>query len=185
MGVFLNSVQVTLFNASIVVFIKTNLKLSNIGLSLTLAPVFLAGLILLFPPVAKKSGALSQKILWQIVQSVRLASTFIVLTTTSLWIALLALPLFGLLMNMGAICQLNVTRGDINKERQKLTHSLAEIATVAGGFAVTALSATGMRPAYLMILIACLLPVWFLFPGVARKIYGETLKKQMIAGELK
>ncbi|MEK7721057.1 MAG: hypothetical protein AAB359_01560, partial [Elusimicrobiota bacterium] len=160
-GVFLNSMQVTLFNASIVVFIKSNLKLSNVGLSLVLGLVFFSGLILLLPSVAKRLGSLPQTKLWQAVQSLRLIATFIVLTTTALWVALLALPVFGLLMNMGSICQLGATRTMIEKERQKLAHSLTEIAAVAGGVAVTALSAFGMAPAGLIAVLAFLLLFWF------------------------
>ncbi len=171
-GVFINSSQVTLFNASIVVFIKTNLKLSNIGLSLILSPVFLAGLILLLPQVTKKLEVTPKKLLWQIVQCIRILSTFIVLTTTSLPVALLTLPVFGLLMNLGFICQLNVIKEMMGKRHQKFTHSLAEITVVIGGMTVTALTLTGLSPGSLIALIAGILPVWFIFPNVGKRISG-------------
>ena len=177
MGAFLNSLQVTLFNASIVVFIKTNLSLTNMGLSLILAPVFLAGLFLLPAKVEKQFETIPNKALWQIVQGFRLLSTLIVLTTTSLWVALAALPFFGLLMNMGAICQLRAARELLGRKHQKLTHSLMEISVVAGGFAVTMLNLTGLSTHGLIALIALMIAAWLIAPKMAGCFRGFKLMK--------
>ncbi len=177
MGAFLNSLQVTLFNASIVVFIKANLSLSNIGLSLVLAPVFFAGLFLLPARVRKQFEPIPNKSLWQSVQGFRLLSTLIVLTTTSLWVALAALPFFGLLMNMGAICQLRAAREMLGKEHQKITHSVMEIAVVAGGFAVTMLNFTGLSTRGLISLIALMIAAWFIVPKLGGGFKDLRLEK--------
>jgi len=162
-GALINSSLVTIFNASIVPYIKKNLSLNNPELSLVLSPAFLAGLILLHPSVKKFCYSFSQKYFWQFILWSRLILTTVLLTTTGLFTTLLTLPLFGLLMSSGLICQLNLIRELSGNNYRKITHSLCEIAMVAGAAFITTLSAFDISHINLLYILCPFLLIWMLF----------------------
>lgn len=159
-GAFINTCLVTVFNSSIIVIIKKNLDLNNFTLSLVLAPLFLAGLLLLIPKLAKYIDSVPAQYLWQLVQFSRLLITLILITTTSIVLSMLFAPLFGLLMNLGIVCQLRIIRSFVDIEKQKLSHSLTEFSMVAAGVTISVLTSLSLTPVSIILILLGLLVPW-------------------------
>lgn len=168
-GALLNSMQVTLFNSSIVNHIKTNLQLNNFELSIILSPVFLTGLIIMVPNIQRYLNETPHFTAWQSTQYIRLFVTYIVIQTTSLLLAIITLPLFGFLMSLGVLFQLCLIKTNISLGEQKSTHSISEIGIVIGGVLVTVISYYCPIPDAVIAINLALLIVWSLFAKTAKR----------------
>lgn len=130
-----------------------------------LAPVFLAGLAIYLPFISRylsrQAGLQAVPGLWQMVVLARWVCTILIIGTTSLLFALSTLPFFGFLMTLGLLCQLNVIKDFVSSGRQKLAHTLCEIALVIGGILITGLSSWPCTPFQALYFVLAMIIVWW------------------------